>query len=412
MANSFNYADWLSMTSLRRLLNKIECCEFANTDYNEEFTKDFAVGETVRVNYPQRFTIRDGMGYSPQAINRINTTVTCDQFFGVDFDWDSAEKALKMERGLDKIETEYINPIMDQIAQEWDSRFAKFAYQNANNIVGVLGTDPTSFQTINQARQRMRELSCPAGGKRGLIIPPAVNTALVNAGVSYFNPASDISKQYKEGSIGRTNSFDAYESMSLYSHTAGTWAGAVTVTSAPANGATTLAVTCTTGDTFKKGDVIGIASRYATNPSTRRRAQSVTTRQIVVTQDATGVASAATLNVLPAFWGPGSQYQNIDTLPVAADVLTLFPGTSSPNGKSGINGLAIHSDAFAMVGVKLEAVKACELYSQTRDPDTGLSIRFVRMFDPQQSKMINRFDTLGGFGVLYGDNCAVRILCG
>jgi hypothetical protein len=48
--------------------------------------------------------------------------------------------------------------------------------------------------------------------------------------------------------------------------------------------------------------------------------------------------------------------------------------------------------------------------SQTRDPQTGISVRFVRMFDPQQSKMVNRFDVCIGFGNLYNDQCAVRIL--
>ena len=412
MANSFNYVDWLSAETLRLLLNKLQVAQYFNTDYNSEFEKSFAVGETVRVNYPQRFTVRDGMGYTPQGINRINTTIVCDQFFGIDFEWDSAEQALKMERGMDKIRKEYLEPAAAQLAQEWDSRAAKFAYQNCNNIVGVLGTDPSSFQTMNQARQRMVEKACPPGGAKAMIIPPSVNTSLVNAAVSYFNPADAISKQYKEGSIGRNSGFDWYESMSLYSHTAGTWSGAVSLASAvTTQGATSLSVTCTTGDTFKKGDVIGIASCYAVNPSTRRRTTTATTMQVVVTQDVTGAASAATVQIYPPLYGPGSQYQNVDALPAASATLTLFPGTSSPNGKSGIQGLAIHEQAFALVGVKLESPKATEVTSQTRDPETGIAVRFVRMFDPQQSKMINRFDTLGGFGVLYGDNCCTRVLC-
>ena len=65
---------------------------------------------------------------------------------------------------------------------------------------------------------------------------------------------------------------------------------------------------------------------------------------------------------------------------------------------------------FALAGVKLEVPKACEVSSQTRDPETGLAVRFIRMFDPQQSKMINRFDVLYGFGQLRPRNCAVRIL--
>lgn len=65
-----------------------------------------------------------------------------------------------------------------------------------------------------------------------------------------------------------------------------------------------------------------------------------------------------------------------------------------------------------MVGVKLSMPKAAELSSQTRDRETGISVRFIRAFDPIQSRMVNRFDVLMGFGTLYPDNCGVRVLCG
>jgi hypothetical protein len=299
---------------------------------------------------------------------------------------------------------------MAQIAQEIDSRFARYAYQHANNIVGVLGTDPTQFSVFNEARQRLIELACPPGGKRGAVIAPAINTSLVPQAASYFQPPSAISKQYQEGAIGRYAGFDFYESMSLWSHTAGTWAGAVSVNTTLTDGATSMIVTCTSGDTFKKGDVIGIGGRYAVNPMTRRTTNTATTKTITVLADVTASGSTATITFSPALYGAGSQYQNISVIPTASDVLTLFPGTSSPNGKAGINSLVIHQDAFALVGVKLEIPKAAEMASQTRDPDSGISVAFIRMFDPVQRKMINRFDVLLGFGSLYSDNCAVRVL--
>jgi hypothetical protein len=410
-SNSFQYVDWLSMESLRLLTNKLQVAQFFNTDYNKEFTKEFAVGETVRVNYPQRFLIRDGLGYNPQAINRIPTTVTVDQIFGVDFEWDSAEQALQLERGRDKIAKEYLEPAMAQIAQEIDSRAALYAKNNVSNVVGVLGTDPTSFATMNQARQKMVELAGWTGAKRGMIIPPSVNTSLVSAAVQYFNPTDEISRQYKEGSIGTNSGFDWYESMSLYEHTAGTWAGTVECTAAVASGASSLVLTCTNGDVFNKGDVVSIAGVNAVNPMTRRSTGSAKTF-VITSASQTISGTSATVSIYPTIYGPGSQYQNVDALPAAGADLTLFPGTASPNGKTGFNGLAINRDALALVGVKLEVPKACEMASQSRDPKTGISVRFVRMFDPQQSKMVNRFDVLMGFGQLYADQCAVRVLCG
>lgn len=410
MSNVFQFVDWLSMEGLRLLLNKLEVSQGFNTDYNSEFTKDFAVGETVRVPLPQQWTIRNGLGYNPQAVNRVYTTVTCDQIFGVDFEWDSAQAALEVERGMERIKKEYLEPAMDQIKQEIDSRCAQFAYQNASQAVGVLGTDPTSLTVFNQARQRMIELGGISQGSRINCIPPSVNTSLVGTALGLFNPPDAISKQYKEGAIGRYSGADWYESMSLYDHTAGTWQGAVTVSTTMTSGSNSLVVACTSGDTFLKGDIIGIASVYNTNPMTRRTASTANTATFTVAADVTASGSTATLTLTDTVYGPGSQYQNVNRLPTAGDVITLFPGTSSPNGKSGKQGLYFNKGAFALVGVKLETPKAVEMASQSRDPETGISIRFVRMFDPQQSKMINRFDVLMGFGQLRPRNCAVRVL--
>ena len=412
MSNTFNYTDWLTMEGLAILKNKLEVARYFNKTYSKEYEKQFAVGGTIRVPKPQQYTIRQGLTYAAQALDRPTTTITMQDPFGIDFEWDSAERALYMERGLDKIKRDYLEPAMVKLAQEIDSRCAQYAYLNTNNIVGVLGTDPTTLTPSAQARQRMYELA-GIGSEMGLIIPPQVNTSLVPAFATFFNPVDAISKQYRQGTIGRAQGFTWHESMSLYDHTAGTWAGAVSVASQPTEGSNSLSLTCTTGDTFKAGDVISIASVYAVNPQTGRVTTRGTTKQFVILADVTGAASAATVTVSPAFISTG-HYKNIDALPAAAASVTLFPGTSSPSGKSGKQGLALSmgdgAGAFALVGCKLELPTAVEAKSQTQDPDTGISVRFIRQWDNLNSRMTNRFDVMIGFGNLYPDNSAVRYL--
>ena len=414
MANSINFTDWLSMEALRILQNKCVMAEYFNTDYNKEFEREYAVGETVRVPIPQRWLIRDGLAYSEQPINRIFTTVACDQVIGIDFGYDSVEEALKLERSREQISKQYLEPVMIQLAQEIDSRCANFAMLNTNNIVGQLGTNPVTLSPYGIARQRLVENACPPGEK-AMIISPGMMEAITDSTTSpapatFFHPGDEVKRAFKEGYYERAKGFDWYDSMSLYSQTAGTWAGAVTVAAGGAvtNGGTLLNVACTNGDTFNAGDVFNIALVNNANPVTRRTTG--TLKQFVVQISVTGASSAAALTFLPAINGPGSQYQNVDALPVVGQALTLFPGTTSPNGKTGINGLALHRDAFSLVGVKLKNPKAVEIATQARDPISGLSIAMVKAFDPIGRRMIHRWDCLFGFGALYSDNCAVRVL--
>ena len=411
MPNTFLYTDWLAMEALRHLTNKLEVSQFFNTSYNSEFKKEFPVGETVRIPYPWRPTVRSGLGYNPQSIERIYTTVTVDQIFGIDFEWDSAEKALEMERGQERISDTYIKPSMNKLAQEIDDRCALYAYQHTSLAVGVHGVNPTSFATFGEARQKLIEQAGWTTGKKGMIVTPAVNTSMVNASGTLFNPTDTVSKAFKEGYIGRNAGVDWYESMSLYSHTASTWAGAVTVATTAVDGATTLALTVTNGDTFRKGDIINFAVSKPVNPETRRTYGSALKTFVITSANQTISGTSATISISPALYGPLSQYQNVDALPLANAALTLFPGTSSPNGDVGTSSLLLTPDAFALVGVAMELpTQGAEIAVQKRDPESGIAVRFIRQFDPFQSKMINRFDVLMGFGSLYSDNSAVRIL--
>jgi coat protein Gp5 len=397
------------MEILRLLLNKLVITEYFNRSWEKDFEKEFAPGSSITVKFPQRFGVTDGMGYTPQNIARIATSINLDQWLQVAFEWDDYERAVKLERSEEELRENYWDPAAAAMSQEMDSRAAKFAYQNASNIVGVLGTDPTSVSTFYSARQRLMEKACPPG-KRCCNISSSMMASLGSNITSIFHPADEVTKAWKEGAIGRLAGFDFFESNSLYSHTAGTWAGAVTVNGANQSG-TSLTITATAGDTFKTGDKFNLALVNAVNPQTKRIAGKATLQQFTITQDLTAVGGGTdVINFLPAIYGPGSQYQNVDALPANSAALTLWPGTSSPNGKVGTVGLGLSRFAFALVAAKLYLPKAVEQKGQAQDPETGISVRKVVAWDPVHSLQINRLDSLIGLGNLYQDNGAVCVL--
>ncbi len=414
--NQFLTTDLLSMKAMRLLLNKLAVSMYFNTDYASEFQRAFNPGDTIRVEYPPLWNIRNGIPYTPQAIQEIYTTITIDQLFGIDFQWNDPELALKLERDDTRINRFYMEGPVKKIAQEWDLRSALFAYKYANNLVGVLGTDPTSFSTFSAAAE---EILFEQGGIDGTqsvgeccqIISPGMNRTLVGGMQTTYNPQyRPESPEFKKWEAGTVATFDTIRSMSLRTHTNGTVAGAFTVAGANQSGST-LTVNLTAGDTITAGTKIGIGNCYPTNPMTRESIGTSRTFTVTVTQDLTAAGGGAdVLQIQPTIYGPLSPFQNISALPADTATLTVMPGTTSPNAKSGKIGVAMQRDAFFLVPVPLSLPKAVEIARQQRDSETGMSIRFTRSWDASQIRYINRYDTMGGYGYGYGNNCVVAML--
>ena len=407
MANSFLDTNWVSLRILWILQNALEVASVFNTEWESEFGKNFPVGSSVQVKLPQRWVVTNGLGYQPQGINRLATTISMDQVFGIHFEWDSYERLVKMERSQEELEENYLKPAAVQLAQEVDSRAALFAYQNASNVVGSLGTDASTINTFAAAERRLYEKACPKG-LRHLVLSPSLMQSYVQANVTQFNPAPEISRMYRTGVLGTAAGWEWYRSNSLYKHTVGTAAtSGVTVSGANQSG-NVLSVTGTSGQTFNVGDKFSIANVNAVNPSTRR-AGAIGAQNFTVLTALTLTGGTDSLNIAPAIYGPNSQYQNVDALPANSAAFTIWPGTTSPSGVSGTVSLGLSKFAFAMSGGKLEVPKAVERAEQTEDPETGMAVRFVRAWDQRESKMTNRFDMCLGFGNLYQDNGVVAV---
>jgi hypothetical protein len=402
---------WVVMTGLDILDSKRRVSRQFNTDHSKEFRLKYPVGDSIKIPMPGVHAIRNGLEYNPPANAEKFATITIGEPFGYDLpEIDSIEAALSSPRSRSAFEKKYIEPAMAKLATEIDSRCALYAYMHAAGVVGALGTDPTSMDsTTAAAKQYMDELAAPEDD-RIMLLPSKAMRSLKTANVALFNPSAEISKEFKEGSIGRADGFDLFPAQSLYQHTAATWQGSVIVASAPANGATTLTLTVTSGDTFKKGDKLNITGVYPVHPVTKRRFGTALRQFTVVSDSATISGTSATITVSPAIYYEGP-FQNVDSQPAASAPLTLWPGTTSPNGKVGMLGLALPQNAFALVGLDLEEFTNMETCKTMRDTDSGMSLRFMADGDARSSKRIRRFDCCIGFGELYSDTALV-VACG
>lgn len=417
MANEFDTTRLLVKEVLRSLTNRLSTGNCFDMSYNSAFKGPMAVGAEVDVPFPQRFKVTSGPTFQAQPIKARKTKVTVDQFKGVHFDLGSAEMALSVPRGNGGVKGNYMDRIAEQLAQEIDLTCADYAYNNTNQIVGILGTNPTGPAIAGAVRKKFIQNGSTANGEMDILCSPDFMENVVNGSQTYFNDQPTLGKAFRDGYINRARGIDWTETMSTKSHTAGTWAGAVTVNGAGQTG-TSINITCTDGDTFFAGDVICFAGCFNVNPATRRAVGQGTSAlkqfRVVNAVTVTG-ATTATLEIFPRLdpvtttYTTG-QYANCSASPANSAAVTLFPGTASPSGLSGIQSLALAPGAFALVGVELETPKSAEFAYQLRDPETGIALRATKTWDGVESRMLYRVDTLFGLGTLYNDECSIRLL--
>lgn len=410
--NEFEVTRLLVPQLLRDLTNELSTAACFDMSYNDKFKGPMAYGATVRVPYPQRWKVGRGPKFQPQPIKARVTEITVDQFFNIHFDIGSVEQALSQPRSDGGVKGNYINKMAKQMAQEIDLWAADFAYDNTNQIVGQLGVQPTDSSIAGAARRLFIENGAPMNGEMDMLVSPAFMESVVNGSQTFFNDQATLGKAFRAGYIGRARGMDWTETMSTRSHTAGVWASAVTISGADQTG-TSILVNCTANDTFLKNDVFSIDGVYNVNPATRRSTGGLKRYRVVA--DVTATGATATLEIFPRIDPVTTvlttgQYANCSASPANLAPLTLFPGTANPNGKTGIQSLALAPSAFALVGVEMETPKSAEDAYQLRDPETGIALRYTKSWDPDESRMMYRLDTLLGGGVLYNDECSIRAL--
>src|SRR5215471_13817496 len=208
--NSFVNTSWVSLQVLRLLVNKLVVSEYFNRSWEKDFNKEFAPGSSIQIKYPQRFLTVDGMGYAPQGISRITTTVNLDNWIQVPFEWDDYERAVKLERSEEELRENYWAPAAAAIAQEIDQRAANWARYNTSNLVGILGTDPTAVTTYYQARAVLEKEAANFDGRRCMLISTSMMASLGSNITTVFNPPSEISRMWKTGTIGVLSGFEFF----------------------------------------------------------------------------------------------------------------------------------------------------------------------------------------------------------
>jgi hypothetical protein len=199
-----------------------------------------------------------------------------------------------------------------------------------------------------------------------------------------FHDSREVSKQYREGTVGKATGLTWMENERIYTHTVG---GDVSgdIDDTPAEGDSILTLSLMSAAAVI-GDIFTIAGVKAVHPETK--ATMAHEQQFVVSSAST--PSTTEMSFTPPLRASGAK-QNIDHLPSDADVIT-FVGTALTAYP---NHLAYHKEAFAFATADLELPEGVAFAA--REVLDGLSCRLVRQYDINNDNIPCRLDILHGY---------------
>src|SRR5215203_2067425 len=215
MANTVLTPTAVTREALRVLHQKLNFVGSINRQYDDSFAKSGAkIGDSLKIRLPNEYTVRSGATLAAQDTSEISTTLQVATQKGVDLTFTSDDLTLD----LDDFSARILDPAMSVLgaAVEADAfNMYKQVYNQVNNH-GAAST----FAKILAGRKILVDNLAPPGD-RTIQLSTQDNVDMVDALKGLFNDPTNISKQYKDGYLGRTAGFDFHESTYIPSFTSG-----------------------------------------------------------------------------------------------------------------------------------------------------------------------------------------------
>ena len=388
MGNTVLTATQVTREALAILHQKLNFIGNITRSYDDSFAQTGAkIGDSLKVRLPNEYVVRTGATLSTQDTTESSVTLQVATQKGVDLNFTSADLTLS----LDDFSSRILEPAMSVLASNIEAD-ALNMYKDVYNIVDQ-DTVALSYNTILNGRKALVDNLAPMDGSVSCLLSTSSNVKLVDALKGLFQDKEAVSKQYREGKMGKGAGMVFYENTLLTSHATGT---AAKTTGYTVNGAITAngteAVVVQTGTTtFNQGDIFTVAGCFRVHPETK--ASTAVLQQFVVTADYAG--GAGSLSFSPAIYTSGGR-QNVTAggMPNAGALVKVGAGASEL-----LNGdMVFHKNAFAFATADLIMPSGVDF--ATRQVLDGISMRAVRQYDINNDKFPTRLDVMYGYKTL------------
>jgi hypothetical protein len=379
MANTLLSPTAVTREALRVLHQKLNFVGSISREYDDSFARQGAkIGDTLKVRLPNQYVVRSGATLDAKDTVETSVDLKVQTQKGVDLNFTSVDLTLSLDDFSERI----LEPAMSVLAANIEAD-AMSMYKEVYNQVGNHG-QPASFKKILDGRKILVDNLAPLAG-RTCNLNTTDNVDLVDALKGLFNDRANISRQYREGFMGRTAGFDFMENTLWPAHARGGANASYLVNGAGQTGAT-LSVDTGAGAPAE-GDVFTIQGVYRVHPETKQSTGVL--QQFVVGKNAT----TTSWPISPAIVTAGAG-QNVSGAPADNAQISVAGTAATPHGIS----MGYHKSAFAFATADMVMPRGVDFAA--REVFDGISMRIVRQYDISNDKFPCRLDVLYGYKTL------------
>lgn len=386
MANNLLTISMITNEALRVLENNLTFTKQVSREYDSSFAKSGAkIGSVLNVRKPVSYLGTTGSALSVEDSVESSVPVTLNTQFHVDMSFGSVDLALSIDEFSDR----FIKPAVARIANKIDQDGMALV-QLVPNTVGSPIELADTLRKYLAAGAKLDSEAAPRDDTRAVVISPTAQAGLVDNLKGLFNSVSEVSRQYQEGTMGKTAGFKFSMDQNVMTHVNGTGTADPVIVNGAGQSGGFLQISGLTG-TLKKGDTFTVDGVFAVNPQSKQSTGLL--RQFTVTQD---VAAAGTfVDFSPVMITSGST-QNVTAQPANSAQLH-FIGAASAQYELGV---AFHKDAFTLVSADLPLPNGVDKAARVSDSQLGLSVRMISDYIIQTDQFVTRLDVLYGWALL------------
>lgn len=405
MPNTFTVIQMVSSALLTNLTNNLVFAAGADRRWEDDFGKvGRKIGDFLDIRRTPRYAVHKGKDYVGQDYIEEVVRLTIDQQAHADVDFTSVEMTLKMDDWDNRVG----KPKGSRLANTVDYDGLQLYWQAYNSVLITVPVAPAQrndWRHFTQAGALLDMEAVPRDDQRAVVLHPDEQVEVLDATKGLFQQATEIGRQYIDGTMGRTAGAKWSIDQNVPIHTTGSRATGGTIQAAAGSAGSTINLkgfTASATDVLKRGDVFQVGGVFAVNPQNLTSTGRLRYFSVQADVDASGTGTAS-VPVYPPLIVPPDPRATVTALPVDNGAITFVGTDNTPYAQN----MMYHPMGLALGNVKLFMPHSGDSAVAT-DEQVRLALRVWKDSDIKEDLHLQRVDVLYGWKYVMPE-CFVRV---